>query len=1343
MYISIIYNIKSLLTVKCWCLFLWFGDMKAILGQVTHTNIQILVTIFLFALLLSVYSSFKKIKNNEDLRGSFLLQKEYHLYLLSFGTFVIATELFFDYLNIRPKSLLYQNTSVAILILLIYYLCKKIPFFYKNIKLAFIVTFILYFVYVTTNVVIYPTDFIPKAAFTIILFLSFDILKSEKLYIYFNCLVFTSLSLLLIFNVIPQVIGINLLSNSFIIIIVNYIRKTIDDAQTKENDFIKEIINKGNSLTVACNHIGEVIYCSKTIENILGYTPNEVMGFEFWRLTEDPDFVGLSYHDVFVDGQIYIRKLKCKNGAYKFIQWTDKKFSENVIVGIGQDVTEQRSINNKYKDIIQNANDLIFETNTRGNFTFINDFSVKILQYDKDELLGKNFTSIVRTDYFEEIKNLFKRNTNYPLVEFPIETKFGESIWISLKVIVRKEENGKIIGYSGIGRDITRIKNNEFKNNKRQEKIELYNSTIKSLFTINFRDFQHIDSVVKYIIETASTITKCDRVSYWRYREKTIICECIYYAENKSFGKKIILKKIDYPVHTQKIKQGIQLYKDDVKIDTENNEFYESYYRIYNIKSAVDTPILLNGELLGVLSFETTTKQRNWDQEDLTFARTIADILSLAVATQKQFEAEKKLQNKSDLLAEMALCTEKFLLSKSLNEMFTDTFEIMGNATQADHLFYYEKDPNTQLIRQKFKWAKKGIPLQITKLQDFSTEHLQEIMSKAQKKQTFKSKTSKLKNSFFKQLLIANEIKSILIVPIYYNNEFTGFIGMDDCTLERNWSKEESFILKTLASNISYALERDKNEKLIHKSEEKFKLIANNIPGTVYLSKFDEFATKVYLNDSIEELTGYSKLDFLEQKISLMDLLHPEDKELVIEHQNRNFNEGKPYHDRYRIRKKSNEYIWIEEFSDAIRKENVTEYIGGILFDITNQIETEAILKEKELAEAANKAKSDFLANMSHEIRTPLNGIIGFTDLLMKTHLNRTQEKYMTTINQSALSLLDIINDILDFSKIEAGKLELLIEKQELSEILNQTIDLIFYESNQKKLDLFLKIAHDVPKFVWVDSVRLKQILINLLANAVKFTEKGSIILEVGVMAINNDSKQTLRFAIIDTGIGILEKNKKKIFHAFSQEDSSTSKKFGGTGLGLTISNQLLSLMDSKLQLESNINQGSTFYFDITLNISNETSLAETANEISQNNIPTAIPQKNKHDFSNLKIMIVEDNKINMLLLKTILKNLFNEVQIFEFLNGKEAIEQFEALAPTLVFMDIQMPIMNGYETTKAIRNHKEGSEIPIIAITAGTEKEERKKCLKAGMNDYIPKPIIKGVIEEVILKWITKNQPN
>jgi PAS domain S-box-containing protein len=403
LYTNTLYTIIQKLTLKSWSLVPWGSDLKSLWSEVSHKDFQLAICIFLLLLLLCIYLSYKKLKNS-DLRGKEVLKSEFHLYLLLFGTFVLALELFFDYFQIRPKSLLYQNSAVALIILSIYFFSKKVPFIYKNSKTVFIAIFFLYFIYVTFNVIEHRTDFIPKIAFTILLFLSFDILKSTNLYTYFIALTIVSLTVNTVSEIIPKMVGINLLSNSLIVLTVNFIRKKIDNAQSKESNFIKEIINKGNSLTIACNHDGEVIYCSETIVSILGYTHEEVMGYEFWKLTEDPDFIGLPYHDVFIDGQVYTRKLKCKDGSYKFIQWTDKKFEDNVIVGIGQDVTEQRSLNNKYKDIIQNANDLIFETNARGNFTFINDFSVKTLQYKENELLGKNFISIIRDDYYEEIK---------------------------------------------------------------------------------------------------------------------------------------------------------------------------------------------------------------------------------------------------------------------------------------------------------------------------------------------------------------------------------------------------------------------------------------------------------------------------------------------------------------------------------------------------------------------------------------------------------------------------------------------------------------------------------------------------------------------------------------------------------------------------------------------------------------------------------------------------------------------------------------------------------------------------------------------------------------------------
>jgi len=240
------------------------------------------------------------------------------------------------------------------------------------------------------------------------------------------------------------------------------------------------------------------------------------------------------------------------------------------------------------------------------------------------------------------------------------------------------------------------------------------------------------------------------------------------------------------------------------------------------------------------------------------------------------------------------------------------------------------------------------------------------------------------------------------------------------------------------------------------------------------------------------------------------------------------------------------------------------------------------ILKQKEQVERASAAKSEFLANISHEIRTPLNGIIGFADLLEKTTLTQTQTKHASIISQSGYSLLRIIDDILDFSKIEAGKIELSIDKVDLIQLCNQVIDMLSQDANRKGLHLSFISSPDIPQLVWADELRLRQILTNLLANAVKFTNHGRV--DLKIMALDSESgKSKIRFAVNDTGIGIDTKNQQKVFEAFVQEDISNTKKYGGTGLGLTISNELLSLMGSKLQLESEAGKGSLFYFDLAL----------------------------------------------------------------------------------------------------------------------------------------------------------------
>lgn len=406
--------------------------------------------------------------------------------------------------------------------------------------------------------------------------------------------------------------------------------------------------------------------------------------------------------------------------------------------------------------------------------------------------------------------------------------------------------------------------------------------------------------------------------------------------------------------------------------------------------------------------------------------------------------------------------------------------------------------------------------------------------------------------------------------------------------------------------------------------------------------------------------------------------------------------------------------------------------LKGVVQDITQKKQIDDTIKAKEKAEASNKAKSDFLANMSHEIRTPLNGIVGFTDLLLKMNFDKDQLEYLNTVNESANTLMDIVNNILDFSKIESGKLELNFEEIDIHELAYQIINLFKYEANHKKIDLIIDIDPNVPQYIIGDSIRLKQILLNVLSNAMKFTFSGYIKLSVNkIEEIDGFSK--IKFSVKDTGIGIKIKNQKKIFQSFVQADNTTTRKYGGTGLGLAISNQLLGLKKSELQLFSVFGEGSDFYFTIDFEKADEKKQEFTVVPKTKVKITNKITKR----YPELKILIAEDNKINMLLAKTLINNLFSKCTIIEAYNGYEALLQVQSEMPDIVLMDIQMPILNGYDASLEIKKLNKFNDIPIIALTAGVLSGEKEKCIQHGMCDYIAKPIIQTELRDVLFKWL------
>ncbi len=381
-----------------------------------------------------------------------------------------------------------------------------------------------------------------------------------------------------------------------------------------------------------------------------------------------------------------------------------------------------------------------------------------------------------------------------------------------------------------------------------------------------------------------------------------------------------------------------------------------------------------------------------------------------------------------------------------------------------------------------------------------------------------------------------------------------------------------------------------------------------------------------------------------------------------------------------------------------------------------------ALKKAKEEAENANKSKSDFLAMMSHEIRTPMNAIVGFSDFLMNSSLDTKQEQYVKTIKNSSKLLLEIINDILDFSKIESGKLEIESYEFNLHELLNDISNVFNDLMSEKRINFELKKPNELPHTIKADQIRLKQIIFNLLSNALKFTdEKGSILLEVNFNDLNN----RLTIAVTDSGIGISGEKLAKIFEAFTQEDTSTTRKYGGTGLGLTISLKLVELMGGTMNVKSSVGKGSTFSFNIPVQ--------KTHSALESKSDP-AKTQTLTFDLSS-KILIAEDNKTNQLMLSIILDELGVSYDLAK--DGVEAFNMCSKNDYSLIFMDENMPNMSGIESTQKIRTLKKDRHIPIVAVTANAMVDDRKRFLDAGLDDYISKPYSQEDVLNVLKKFL------
>ncbi len=490
----------------------------------------------------------------------------------------------------------------------------------------------------------------------------------------------------------------------------------------------------------------------------------------------------------------------------------------------------------------------------------------------------------------------------------------------------------------------------------------------------------------------------------------------------------------------------------------------------------------------------------------------------------------------------------------------------------------------------------------------------------------------------------------------------------------------------------------------------------------------------VNVNERVGEILGYSTLEILDgrprmffsDRESYVYFLRTYARQLAVNDLDQI---------EYTLRKKDGSLVPCTLSGKAISPSDLSFGVVWVVQDISRQKAAEQeLLEARKHAEDASSAKSTFLANMSHEIRTPMNGIIGLSQLLMQEKVSPAQYKYLNLIHRSGIRLLALINDMLDFSKVEAGRLELIDKPFSLRNLIEEAFQHLKVLAEEKGLEMDSHIDSDIPDHLIGDGDKLAQVLLNLVGNAIKFTHEGRVTVQVSLLAKQAENRIRLLFEVCDTGIGIVPEMQDTIFEAFTQVDSTLSRRYGGTGLGLAISRKIIRLMGGDVHLESEEKKGTGFYFSIPFNLADLQSAGNATD-------PAERKRQSAVRFDGYAILLVDDEFINITLAEALLTRVGFSVQAVT--NGREAVAAWgKGKDIDCILMDIQMPEMDGFEAVSQIRSlEADGNHVPIIAMTAHTLEDDREKCLAAGMDDFVSKPLDPDLLMALLQKYLPRRQ--
>ncbi|MCW5798956.1 MAG: PAS domain S-box protein [Nitrospira sp.] len=806
------------------------------------------------------------------------------------------------------------------------------------------------------------------------------------------------------------------------------------------------------------------------------------------------------------------------------------------------------------------------------------------------------------------------------------------------------------------------------------------------------------------------------RCSIWLLRDdhSAITCKDLYDASSNSHSCGMELFAAQFPTYFRELLTERVIDASDARTDPRTSEFTDTYLTPLGIGALLDIPIRFKGKLVGVLCSEHVGPPRTWMLEEQQFSYAIASLVSLALEAVERLHAEgalRKSEGRTRLIIDTALSSVI-----SMDEQG----RIIGWNTQAE---------------QTFGWTRQEAVGRM--LTDTIIPPAQREAHQRGLKRFIKTGEGPILNKRIEISALRRD-----------GTEFPIELAITPLRLEN------AYTFTAFVVDIS---ERKQAEEALRTSEARLMMTVQG--SHIGIWDWNLTTGSIYFSPQWKNQLGHDDDSLPNAFQEWQSRIHPEDQPMVQTIiQSCLDGERAQFELEHRLQHRDGSYRWILSRGSLIRDiYGVAARMVGIHIDTTDRKRTEEELRAaKEAAESASKAKSEFLANMSHEIRTPMNGVLGTTELLLNSTLTDKQRHLASTVHRSGRTLLAIINDILDFSKIEAGKLDLECVGFDLSQLLDESLELFMEAARRKHLQLTQQVDERVPRYLMGDPVRFRQILMNLLSNAMKFTETGGVSLAAEYVS-GTPTHAQLRISVTDTGIGIPPAAKLRIFDAFAQADGSTTRRYGGTGLGLSIAKQLVGLMGGTITVESEPGRGSTFSFTARFELqplgagtdsglSSYQRLAkphltlESPHGPSEPYQPSAEMEAKGAGPRVARILVAEDSPVNREVAVGMLEILGYQVEMAE--NGRQALELAARSQFDLVLMDCQMPEMDGFTATGEIRRREAASglqRLTIIALTANAMQGDREQCLAAGMDDYLTKPYTQMQLQAVVQKWLDK----